>query len=56
MHMDSPKDIHERGTTPTHHFARVMLLDFSHHSLPDVCYWTYPSVMHSISLTLYMNA
>jgi len=54
--MDSPKDLHERGTTPTLHFSRVMLLDFSHHSFPEICYWTSPLVMHSISLRLYMNA
>jgi len=28
MHMDSPIDLYECGTTPTRHFARVMLLDF----------------------------
>jgi len=36
--MDSPKELHERGTTPTHQFAIVMLLDFPHHSFPEVCY------------------
>jgi len=56
MHMDSPNDLYECGTTPTHRFARVMLLDFSRHNLPEVCYWTSSSVMHSISLRLYMNA
>ena len=54
--MDSHNDLYDCGTTLTHHFARVMLLDFSHHSLPEICYWTSPSVMHSISLRLYMNA
>ena len=56
MHMDSPNDLYDCGTTPTNHFARVMLLDFSHRSLPEICYWTSPSIMHSISLRLYMNA
>jgi len=32
MHMDFAKDLDERGTTPTHHFVRVMLLDFPHQS------------------------
>jgi len=35
MHMDSPIDLYECGTTPTHHFARVMLLDFHLHNLPE---------------------
>jgi len=53
MHMDSPIDLYECGTTPTRHFARVMLLDFhrifcqryitglSLHNLPEVCYLTF---------------
>nr|ABN08048.1 hypothetical protein MtrDRAFT_AC154867g6v2 [Medicago truncatula] len=28
MHMDSPKDLYEHGTTPISSFSRVMLLDF----------------------------
>jgi hypothetical protein len=37
MHMDTLNDLYERGTTPTHHFARVMLLDFpSPHVAPPL--------------------
>jgi len=56
MHMDPPIDLYECGTTPTHRFSRVLLLNFSLHNLPEVYYWTSPSVMHSIMLRLYMNA
>jgi len=45
--MDSPSDLYDCGITPTHHFARDMLLDFSHHNFPEVCYWTSPSVLDS---------
>jgi len=41
MHMDTPNDLYERGTTPTLLFARVMLLDFSLHNLLEVCHWTF---------------
>jgi hypothetical protein len=50
MHMDSPIDLYECGTTPTRHFARVMLLDFHY-----IFFQRYITGFHYIICQMYVT-